>query len=286
MLLSLQDDDEGDDYDDDVYEDEDNEVGVGLVSGVNRFDPVEDCRAGYNVDEIGGQEGKSNVNNTVASKQTATHLDAAIQQTVMAFDEHDFFNTTRDVTLNGHANLTTTTATTTPTTAYTKQQPQHLTPLAPALAANSQPLLNTLDSSIITISSTMSPSLSNGTEEHNESNNKTAIQQFTNSPKRSGAIHSVTHSPTSRPLYASTSSAVTQQRLFSSNVLPSHLRQDSINSHDDTDEICLVPDVDFESGISIMDYSGGDNRESQPLLGGGSGSGNHYEVACNTFMGK
>ncbi|XP_017855920.1 PREDICTED: phosphatidylinositol 4-kinase type 2-beta isoform X1 [Drosophila arizonae] len=41
--------------------------------------------------------------------------------------------------------------------------------------------------------------------------------------------------------------------------------------HEEADDICLVPEIDFE-GMSTD--AGIDNRESQPLLGGG-GSGNH-----------
>ncbi|XP_034663336.1 phosphatidylinositol 4-kinase type 2-beta isoform X1 [Drosophila subobscura] len=39
--------------------------------------------------------------------------------------------------------------------------------------------------------------------------------------------------------------------------------------HDEADDICLVPEIDFE-GMSTD--AGSDNRESQPLLGGGSAS--------------
>ncbi|KAH8248443.1 hypothetical protein KR032_009798 [Drosophila birchii] len=39
--------------------------------------------------------------------------------------------------------------------------------------------------------------------------------------------------------------------------------------HDEADDICLVPEIDFE-GMSTD--AGSDNRESQPLLGGGTGS--------------
>ncbi|EDW97740.2 phosphatidylinositol 4-kinase type 2-alpha isoform X1 [Drosophila yakuba] len=65
--------------------------------------------------------------------------------------------------------------------------------------------------------------------------------------------------------------------------------------HDEADEICLVPEIDFE-GMSTD--AGSDNRESQPLLGGGSASHgsrisellgglgrghDHVEFVSNTF---
>ncbi|EDW68141.2 phosphatidylinositol 4-kinase type 2-alpha isoform X1 [Drosophila virilis] len=42
--------------------------------------------------------------------------------------------------------------------------------------------------------------------------------------------------------------------------------------HEEADDICLVPEIDFE-GMSTD--AGSDNRESQPLLGGGGGGGSH-----------
>ncbi|EDX11736.1 GD19607 [Drosophila simulans] len=65
--------------------------------------------------------------------------------------------------------------------------------------------------------------------------------------------------------------------------------------HDEADDICLVPEIDFE-GMSTD--AGSDNRESQPLLGGGSASHgsrisellgglgrghDHVEFVSNTF---
>ncbi|XP_005178305.1 uncharacterized protein LOC101890816 isoform X1 [Musca domestica] len=304
MLLSLQDDD--DDDEDDTVGINDSGMGTTVQGGTtpdSHDDDDDDDDPEYSHNDDNGIHHNGVGKSSMASNLTSTHhtshsIDAAIQQTVLAFDEHDFFNT-RDTTnephsstlmLNGHANSSTA------TTTNGKQQ-QLLAPTN-ALVATHQ--LNALDTSIITISSTTSPSVSAGlrtdVDDNNESSQKSASQHYSDSPSRSGYGHSsTTHSPASRSSkYAIPSAATTSTappvRLFSSNVaLPPHLRQDSINSHDDTDEICLVPDVDFECGISIMDHSGSDNRESQPLLGGGGGGGgaagrDHYEVACNTFM--
>lgn len=43
------------------------------------------------------------------------------------------------------------------------------------------------------------------------------------------------------------------------------------------EEICLVPEVGFEGNVD----SSGNNRESQPLLGGRG----DFEVSCNHFPG-
>lgn len=67
--------------------------------------------------------------------------------------------------------------------------------------------------------------------------------------------------------------------------------------HEEADDICLVPEIDFE-GMSTD--AGSDNRESQPLLGGGGGSHSrisdllgalgrghdHVDLVSNTFGGK
>lgn len=275
MLLSLKDEDDDDD-DDELDEEEE-------VS-----DNDEQTNANYH-----------HVNKTIEGVKTNDNLDSDIQQTVLAFDEHDFFNTrnlTDPNTLNGHV-------------VVVQQQATNIKPQQPVTTAS---LLNTLDTSAITISSTTSPLMSNGSggtsgksdSEMESSNNiKTSNgsqqQKYYNSntSPRSGNSH--TNSPARQQHQAYTSSSYSVQqstpRLFSSNVLPAHLRQDSYNSHDDADEICLVPEVDFESS-SIMDHCS-DNRESQPLLGGGSGGGgggaagsagsrDHFDMACNTFMGK
>ena len=48
-------------------------------------------------------------------------------------------------------------------------------------------------------------------------------------------------------------------------------------SNSSTEEICLVPEVQFE-GITL---DSGIDRESQPLLGG-----REHEISCNQFPGK
>lgn len=72
-----------------------------------------------------------------------------------------------------------------------------------------------------------------------------------------------------------------------SNQLVSSALHRHYDSADDGDEICLVPEVDYE-GASTMD-AGSDNRESQPLLGGhgyssSSGGRDRNELTVNTFM--
>ncbi|XP_013119571.2 uncharacterized protein LOC106096387 isoform X1 [Stomoxys calcitrans] len=299
MLLSLKDDD-----------DDDDEGHTGVVKATQKraanayntsseFSEEDDEDDVYSRDNKGKSCTAAISNATHSPSKSAAATAAAIEQTALAFDEHDFFNT-RDTTttepsfssplvLNGHGTQAQSTSV---------KQPKNLTPTN----------MNTHDCSIITISSTNSHSLSNGgradADEYANNDESSAIvsklsnPSYVGSPSRSGytkGSSSNTHSPASRQKYAiqnAASAAVAPQqvRLFSSNVLPPHLRQDSINSQDDTDEICLVPDVDFECGISIMDHSGSDNRESQPLLGGGGGGGggsharDHYEVGCNTFM--
>lgn len=74
-----------------------------------------------------------------------------------------------------------------------------------------------------------------------------------------------------------------------SNQLVSSALHRHYDSADDGDEICLVPEVDYE-GASTMD-AGSDNRESQPLLGGhgyssSSGGRDRNELTVNTFMGE
>lgn len=69
--------------------------------------------------------------------------------------------------------------------------------------------------------------------------------------------------------------------------------------HEEADDICLVPEIDFE-GMSTD--AGSDNRESQPLLGGGGGGSHtsrisdllgglgrghdHVDLVSNTFGGE
>ncbi|KRF99869.1 uncharacterized protein Dwil_GK27906 [Drosophila willistoni] len=66
--------------------------------------------------------------------------------------------------------------------------------------------------------------------------------------------------------------------------------------HEEVDDICLVPEIDFE-GMSTD--AGSDNRESQPLLGGGGGGirishvlgglghgHDHVDLLSNVFGGK
>uniref|UniRef100_A0A1B0GF60 Phosphatidylinositol 4-kinase type 2 n=1 Tax=Glossina morsitans morsitans TaxID=37546 RepID=A0A1B0GF60_GLOMM len=67
---------------------------------------------------------------------------------------------------------------------------------------------------------------------------------------------------------------------FGNNIISAHLRQDSLNIRDGN-EICLVPEIDFEC---TMDNNT-DNHESQPLLSGvGPNNRDQFEAAFNTFM--
>lgn len=301
MLLSLKDDDDDDEDDDnnegedeeEDYEDEDDDVKVERQRLVN------------------------------------DNIDTTVQQTILAFDEQDFFGTrntnqqliTEPITTfthNGHYDNTQL------TNANLKQQQlTTMTPTKTTTTSSSTSLLNTHDNSSLLTSHVMS----NGGDmvggggggaggggigvvsgideiiESSSSNNKTSNSQHhhytnSNSPRSNGNSHTNSPAPRRPQNYSSASqtTAITTQttaapRLFSSNILPTHLRQDSY--HDDTDEICLVPEVDFECS-SIMDHCS-DNRESQPLLGGGGGGGgaggsagsrDHFDMACNTFVGK
>lgn len=75
--------------------------------------------------------------------------------------------------------------------------------------------------------------------------------------------HIVPATPTRR---AATTTSTSTSPLKSTTRLP----------HEEADDICLVPEIDFE-GMSTD--AGSDNRESQPLLGGGGGGGSHSRIS-------
>ena len=261
MLLSLKDDDDDDngveEYSDSSYDDD--------------IDKAEDKT--HNNGHL--LEGVQTMN---------ANTDSAMQQTVLAFEEQDFFGShnnhllTESFTHNSHIHSQRA------TNANVNQQSANVATTAQAKTTSS--LLNTHNSSI---SPSTSPSVDVKTNvddiiESKTSNSKPQpYNSSSNSPRSNGK--SLTNSPASR---RQQQQQLLTPRLFSSNILPAHLRQESYNTHDDTDEICLVPEVDFECS-SIMDHST-DNRESQPLLGGGpsgsAGSRDHFDAVCNTFTGK
>lgn len=271
MLLSLKDDD--DEVDDEMDDDNKEEVDDELQQNARYV------------------KGARNANND--------NIDSAVQQTVLAYDEHDFFGTHNHLiaeptfTNNGHVNpqITTTMSAATLT-------------MTPARTTSS--LLNTHISRVLTSASLSNTGGSGEFEddvkanideiiEKSSSSNKTLTnsqQHYISSNSPHSAGNSRTNSPAPRRqqnnFSATNNPQATSQRLFSSNILPSNLRQDSY--HDDADEICLVPEVDFECS-SIMEHCT-DNRESQPLLGGNGGTSSsaggrdHFDMPCNTFVGK
>lgn len=282
MLLSLKDDND----------DNDEDIDVGL------YDDEDDTE--HNDDEKNSLCSDRQLVESV-SKANKDNTDLVVQQTVLDFDQHDFFGTSNHLvtetvpTHNGHTNTKPLVNMGTPTT---------ITSISPAKTTSL--LATTHDSRILT-----SPSQSNegGSSEYDfdqktnvdeiadssSSNNSKALansqQHYSCSNSPRSADYSHTNSPALRRQQNYSSAATSNNlqsapRLFTSNVLPTHLRKDSY--YDDTDEICLVPEVDFENSTA-MDHCT-DNRESQPLLGGGGGgnasSRDHFEVVCNTFVGK
>ncbi|KAM7362931.1 phosphatidylinositol 4-kinase II alpha [Cochliomyia hominivorax] len=276
MLLSLKDDDEDDD---DGEEDVDD-----------------------NNDESDNDDNEEH--NKV--RKTNDNIDSVVQQTDF-FGTHNHLLTEPNFTHNGHlntqlANLASTTVTMTPTKTTSSLINTHDTGLLTShtlnsgedLGANLNEIIESNNSSNNNNNNSNSSSSSSSSSSNNKiSNSHNHYTNNSGNSPRSAAGNSHTNSPASRRTqnYASASTSNNTQltaapRLFSSNILPTHLRQDSY--HDDTDEICLVPEVDFECA-SIMDHCT-DNRESQPLLGGGGGAGgsagsrDHFDMACNTFV--
>ena len=269
MLLSLKDDD-----------DDDNGVEVYSDSSYDDDDDIEKA-----------DDKTHNNGRLLEGVQTMNeNTDSTMQQTVLAFEEQDFFGShnnhllTESFTHNGHIDSQKA------TNANINNQSSNVATTAQTKTTST--LLNTHNSSIISISPSTSPSLDVKTNvgeiiESTGSKASSSKQQphnsSSNSPRSNGK--SLTNSPASR---RQQQHQLLAPRLFSSNILPAHLRQESYNTHDDTDEICLVPEVDFECS-SIMDHST-DNRESQPLLGGvpsgSAGSRDHFDAVCNTFTGK
>lgn len=267
MLLSLKDDDDDENV---IEEDSDNTYG-------DDYDKAE--KNTHNNGRLDGVNIENENSNSV------------MQQTVLAFDEQDFFGRHNNhllresFTHKGHIH---------PQRVTNANANQQLANVATTPQTNTtSSLLNTQDINIITISPSTSPSLDVKTivDEITESStsNKASNsnqQPYSNSNSPHFNSRSRTNSPASR--HQQQQQQISAPRLFSSNILPANLRQESYSTHDDTDEICLVPEVDFECS-SIMDHST-DNRESQPLLGGGpSGSAacrDHFDAICNTFTGK
>ncbi|XP_054745678.1 phosphatidylinositol 4-kinase type 2-beta isoform X1 [Anastrepha obliqua] len=171
--------------------------------------------------------------------------------------------------------------------------------------------------SFISLSPNKSPTLSNGlvtsaVAQHQrvssgDSQSGTGTGDSRSSSSRASSASGSNHSARTTPKYGSRRASPTQQAVVNNRLSPllsstppsvaaasrnfqtktNQLVSPTLHRHydsaDDGDEICLVPEVDFEVG-SIMD-TGSDNRESQPLLGGhGYGGRDHNELVVNTFM--
>ncbi|KAL9896972.1 phosphatidylinositol 4-kinase type 2-alpha-like [Glossina fuscipes fuscipes] len=119
----------------------------------------------------------------------------------------------------------------------------------------------TTNTNILSFSSNTSPTMSDERSEVEEDESHNVSGKTSTSNQSSPA-----HSP--------------RRQHFSNNIISAHLRQDSLNTRDGN-EICLVPEIDFEC---TMDNNT-DNRESQPLLSGvGPSNRDQYEAAFNTFV--
>ncbi|XP_037955150.1 phosphatidylinositol 4-kinase type 2-alpha [Teleopsis dalmanni] len=163
-------------------------------------------------------------------------------------DENTFYNDLSNDKLNGY---------------HQQYKQNHKQTLQPST------LKNTHGNSIISLSSNTSPSLSNNRENHSGSSSGSASNPSNRSTPQPG------------------SGVVTPLSLRNSPQNFHKIHNLPLNNHghdcaDDGDEICLVPEVDFEVGS----MGGGDNRESQPLLGGHSGSGgrDQTDLSFNTFV--
>uniref|UniRef100_A0A1A9UNB1 Uncharacterized protein n=1 Tax=Glossina austeni TaxID=7395 RepID=A0A1A9UNB1_GLOAU len=122
-------------------------------------------------------------------------------------------------------------------------------------------IVETTNNNILSFSSNTSPTMSDERSEVEDDESHNVSGKTSTSNQSSPA-----HSP--------------RRQHFSNNIISAHLRQDSLNIRDGN-EICLVPEIDFEC---TMDNNT-DNRESQPLLSGvGPNNRDQYEAAFNTFM--
>lgn len=169
-------------------------------------------------------------------------------------DDNDIYNDFEIGTLNGH-----------------HHKPQVQQQLQPQLLNK---IKNTHDTSIISLSSATSPTpSSNCAESHSGSGSGSASNSHSN------------HSNRSSP--RSDHEKVIPKKRESPQIY-SPVQRIPLTSfshdYDDGDEICLVPEVEFEG--SMFD-NGSDNRESQPLLGCTTGNNgrDHVDLAFNTFGG-
>ncbi|XP_018788371.1 PREDICTED: phosphatidylinositol 4-kinase type 2-alpha isoform X2 [Bactrocera latifrons] len=217
-----------------------------------------------------------------------------------ATDESEFFNS-----LNGQSHHI----------HQSKQQQQHITQKLLFLEEN--PAHNNSNTSnFFSLSSNTSPVSNNGlvvttTAQHQRASSSGSQNGIFSSSSSTSSVSGSNNIAHSSPQYGSGETSPTHQADVNRRVSPllspslssvtatSHNFQTKSNqlvsstlhrhydSADDGDEICLVPEVDYE-GASIMD-AGSDNRESQPLLGGhgyssSSGGRDRNELTVNTFM--
>ncbi|XP_011185023.2 phosphatidylinositol 4-kinase type 2-beta isoform X1 [Zeugodacus cucurbitae] len=196
-----------------------------------------------------------------------------------------------------------------------KQQQQHTTQQLLLLDENrAHNNINT--NNLFTLSSHTSPVLNNGlvvttTAQHQRASNSGSQNGIVSSSSSTSSVSGSNSIARIPPQYGSGETSPTHQadvnhrvspllsptlpsvtatsRNFQTknNQLVSSTLQRHYDSADDGDEICLVPEVDYEGG-SIMD-AGSDNRESQPLLGGhgynsSSGSRDRNDLTVNTFL--
>ncbi|KAH8359917.1 hypothetical protein KR093_009510 [Drosophila rubida] len=143
------------------------------------------------------------------------------------------------------------------------------------------------------------PALRNGnakakSKHSEESSESVSGRSSTTTPQPAAMMISHIATPTRRGTTAATANSAT-----TTSTSPLKATAASIAStttrlpHEEIDDICLVPEIDFE-GMSTD--AGSDNRESQPLLGGGSHSSritdllgalgrghDHLDLVSNTF---
>ncbi|XP_036326166.1 phosphatidylinositol 4-kinase type 2-beta [Rhagoletis pomonella] len=242
--------------------------------------------------------------------------EVAIGNGIVTTNENDLFNS-----LNGHShNNRPEQQAHYQLQSQQRQQNKHTTQQLLLLDENLPHNNSNTNSSFISLSPNTSPVLTNGlvttvgAHHQRESSGGSQSGIGTNTSRSSSSASSASgsnHSEHSTPQYGKGTASPRQQAALNQHISPlltstppsvaaksrnfqtktnqlvSSTLQRHYDSADDGDEICLVPEVDFESG-SIMD-AGSDNRESQPLLGGhgyssSSGGRDHNELAANTFM--
>ncbi|XP_067615236.1 phosphatidylinositol 4-kinase type 2-beta [Eurosta solidaginis] len=300
ILLSVDDEDDEhtNDTNDDDNDEQSNAVDVSVEDGASANRHITHAR-GKTVARYTDSDGDDEADNEVASSNGVANI------------ESDFFNS-----LNGHSQynqasycnqqqnqqqlllLEENTMTHNNSNNYISLSPPNTPSLALALSngldcnktAQHQPTMSSDGSQSGTgnVSSTSSSASSVSVSGSNLSTRSTPkYDSQTTSPVHQANLyrHTLSSSSTPPPPVATTVTSRNFKQTKSNQLVASSIQHRQYDSGDDGDEICLVPEVDFESG-SIMDTCS-DNRESQPLLGGhghSSGSGAHHEQAVNIFM--